>query len=242
MSDNGQYKGISRRTVARGALWTAPSIIVSTAAPAYAASCAAVNYAAPLNASTVQTASTTSATGTATSSTTGTDAVTYKITSSAGSGTILGAANESTAGGGPTSYYNGTGDLGSDGLQLQQNGGVTGQTITFTFSRAVTDLTFTVADIDSAGTGYYDAVSFSLAPTTIVNGAAVKGAGTKASPLQAINANQQVNSSTLANRSTVTFSGPLTTFSMTFSSATGTTAQQIFLTQMRFTSLSGANC
>lgn len=226
----------------RGVTWATPTVTISTLAPAYAASCVPVPFTAPLNASTVKTTSKTSASGTASTTTAGATPVTYTITSVTGSGTVLGAANESTAGGGATSYYNGLGDLGTDGIQLQQNGGVAGQTVTLTFSRPVSNLTFTIADIDSAGAGYYDIVYFSTAPTTVRNGTAVKGSGTKASPLQAINPNQQVNSDTVANRSAVTFAGSLTTLSITFASATGTTAQQIFLAKMSFTSAPSTRC
>ena len=44
----------------------------------------------------------------------------------------------------------------------------------------------------------------------------------------------EVTSDTVANRSRVTYAGPINSFTLYFSSTDGTTAQQIFLTGLTF--------
>ena len=228
---------IPRRAIARGLAWAAPAAIVTTAAPSYAASCnTAARYTAPLHANSVTRTSGTQASGVATSAEPGSTPVTYSVQARAGTGTSINTgSNLTTAGGTASSFYNGLGDLRVDGLQLQQNGSPAGQVVTFTFSRPITDLSFTVADLDSMSSGYKDAVTISPTPTAVVNNGAAQGNGTAASPLQAINQSAQVNSDVVANRSSVKLAGPLTTFTLTFSSTRGTTAQQIFLRDLVFT-------
>lgn len=92
------------------------------------------------------------------------------------------------------------GGTGARGLEMWQQMGSTGsrttstvhddrQTITFDFGRPVTDLSFTITDIDAhqannwSGTGQYrDAVYVSQAPTSVALGDRVSGNGTQVSP------------------------------------------------------------
>ena len=218
---------ISRRTVAKGALWTAPAISLAAAAPAVAASPSCVSYTGaftqPRSYDPVPMAYTF----------TGSDGstVTVSLSTRAYGGKTLMRPNL-TAAGNDLQNYNGAGDLRDDGLQLQQQG-PGGQVLTFSFSQEVSNLQFTVADIDNDGTRYRDSIVLSPAPTTVTNGRAVVGAGTTAAPLRTTGTSQ-VTSDTLANRSTVTMADPLSSFSLDFSSSTGTTAQQIFITSMSF--------
>lgn len=238
---NAQSPRPTRRAVARGALWTMPVVAVTGVAPAYAYSCAIVPYTAPLNTAKYGKTSTTTGSG-STNAQASSAPVTYTVTAAASSGATL-ASNNIRAAGDTTGGYNGLGDLASDGLQLQQQGALGGQTITIAFSRPVWNLSFTVADIDSNGTAQYvDQVFFDQAPTSVANASAVTGSGTAAAPLKPISNNNQVNSDVVANRSKVTFSGPISSLSMTFSSASGTVAQQIFLTGMTFSARADLNC
>lgn len=225
MNTSHQNTALSRRTVAKGALWTAPAISLAAAAPAVAASSSCVSYTGAFTQpsySPVRMAYTF----------TGSDGstVTVSLSTRVYGGKTLMRPNLSAAGN--IEYYNGAGDLRYDGLQLQQQG-TGGQVLTFSFSQEVSNLQFTVADIDNDGTRYRDSIVLSPAPTTVTNGRAVVGAGTTAAPLRTTGTSQ-VTSDTLANRSTVTMADPLSSFSLDFSSSTGTTAQQIFITSMSF--------
>lgn len=217
----------------RGVAWAAPTAAVLVAAPALAMSCSQpVAYTAPLNTANYKRTNNKSGTGTARSTVTGSAAITYTISSVASAGQTLVSNNLSVAGD-INNGYNGAGSLTTDGLQLQQSGATTGQTVSITFSRPVTNLSVMVADIDRTSSTHADIVSFSPAPSTVTNGRGVQGAGTASSPLTA-KAVGEVTSDTVANRSTVTFAGPLTTLTVRFGSSVGTASQQVFLAGLSF--------
>lgn len=216
-----------RRAVAKGMAWAAPVVAASAATPALAASCAPVTYTGAFTQANVYRVPS-SYTWTNTAG----DTITLAVSTSAYGGKTL-PQNNLSAAGGINVGYNGQGDLSGDGLQLQQNGSG-GQVLTITFSEPVTDLTFTVADIDWNGSNYRDSVVLSPAPTTVANGSQVRGGGTTGAPLTSVT-NREVNSGTVDNRSTVTYDGPVSSFTLDFSSTTGTTPQQIFLTDLTFT-------
>ena len=88
---------------------------------------------------------------------------------------------------------------------------------TFTFTRQVTSLSFTITDIDSASNDFWDAVAV-VSPTaytaTKTLPTQVTGAGTVTNPWQAANANLPVPNTSDAGNVRVTFSAPLTTFAI----------------------------
>ena len=208
-----------RRTVAKGMAWAAPVVAASAAAPALAASCAPVTYTGAFTQANVYGPPPTSYTWT----NAGGDTITLTLSTSTYGGKTL-QSNNLTSAGGINQGYNGQGDLRDDGLLLQQNGSG-GQVLTITFSEPVTDLTFTVADIDWLTRRYRDSVVLSPAPTTVSNGPEIQGGGTTGAPLTS-RTNREVNSSEPANRSTVTYDGPVSSFTLDFSSTDGTTGQQ----------------
>ncbi|WP_336638930.1 hypothetical protein [Micrococcus luteus] len=157
--------------------------------------------------------------------------VDLSVDTSAYDGKLL-ARENLTAAGNLNSGYNGLGDLRADGLQLQQ-AGVGGQKLTITFSKPVMDLTFTIADIDWLRSGYQDSVWVSPSPTSVSLGTAVTGEASASRPLKATTTGA-VNSDVSANRATVTMAGPVSSFTVDFSSTTGETMQQIFLTGLSF--------
>lgn len=218
-----------RRAVAKGMAWAAPVVAASAATPALAASCAPVTYTGAFTQADVYGDPPTSYTWTNADG----DTITLAVSTSAYGGRIL-APNNLHSAGGIKEGYNGLGDLRDDGLLLQHRDSSGGQVLTITFSEPVTDLTLTVADIDWLTRKYRDSVVLSPAPTTVSNGPAVQGGGTTSAPLTS-RTNGEVNSSEPANRSTVTYDGPVSSFTLDFSSTDGTTSQQIFLTDLTFT-------
>lgn len=86
---------------------------------------------------------------------------------------------------------------------------------TFTFTRQVTSLSFTITDIDSTYNDFWDAVALtSPTPYTAAKASAtqVTGSGTVTNPWQAANNNLPVPETSTAGNVRVTFSAPLTTF------------------------------
>lgn len=232
---------LSRRTVAAAALWSAPVIALSGAAPAMAVTkCGPATYDANFTTSTYARSSSTS--GRLTASAAGRDPVTVTVASTAVGGKLIGAGSLSVAGD-TQAGYNGVGDLRSDGLMLQQSGGTGGnssrQTVTFTFDRPVSGLSFVLADLDRKGSGtsgagfYHDAVAVTPTPQ-VVNAANVTGSATTVNPLRSSNV-AEVSADNTAHRSNVSIAGPVTSFTLQFWSATGTDGQQVFLRDLVFT-------
>lgn len=115
---------------------------------------------------------------------------------------------------------------------------------TFTFSRQVTSLSFTITDIDSTSNDFWDAVALtSPTPYTAAKASAtqVTGAGTVTNPWQAANNNLPVSETSTAGNVKVTFSAPLTTFAihywnrMALSSSTIDGDQGIFISNLQLT-------
>ncbi|MBE7324516.1 hypothetical protein IEQ44_07615 [Nocardioides sp. Y6] len=129
------------------------------------------------------------------------------------------------------------GGTGARGLEMWQQMGSTAsrtastvhndrQTITFDFGRPVTNLSFTITDIDahqpatSTNGQYRDAVYVSQAPTSFSLGSRVTGQGTQASPWTP---NVTTSSSTGLDNGTdnrgnvrLTYAGPIQALSVTF--------------------------
>ena len=101
---------------------------------------------------------------------------------------------------------------------------------TFTFTRQVTSLSFTITDIDSASNDFWDAVAV-VSPTaytaTKTLPTQVTGAGTVTNPWQAANANLPVPDTSTAGNVRVTFSAPLTTFAIHYWNRTNLSSSTI---------------
>ncbi|WP_129358323.1 MULTISPECIES: hypothetical protein [Micrococcaceae] len=235
---------ISRRTIVRGAAWSAPVIAAASTVPAYAASiCQDVAYQPVLSTSTITRSSSTSATGkfnpTITpSSPTGPvkPTVNVSFTASATGGKIISAVqNLAVAGQQNQLGYNGAGDLATDGIELIQRGPIgyaARQILNITFDRPVSNLKFTLADFDQSN--YLDQVAVSGSPI-ITNASGVSGSGTPTSPLGPNRNRGDLRSDNTNSRSLVQYTQPTTSVTLEFWSKTGAGSQQIFLSKMSFT-------
>ncbi|WP_188778004.1 hypothetical protein [Marmoricola endophyticus] len=104
------------------------------------------------------------------------------------------------------------------------------QTVTFTFSSAVTDLRFSLLDIDSASSttngtttvAYYDSVQPSTGFTfTRPTGSTVTGSGTAAAPFIQPNNNTPVDPSSNAGNVDLVYAGPTTSVSIRYAQQGG---------------------
>ena len=213
----------TRRALVQGAAWTVPVVAVATSAPYFAAS--------PCSAAPTQTmtlSSTTSANGQKGS---GTDGTTISATSALFGGISVGSfnlrTNDTDAGmGGWLEFEH---NPRSDGVSSPPTPGppVEYQTITLTFSQAVMNLKFDLADLDSSGLrspqryNYWDALAVGGGPpahTTSGLGSALTGVGSLTNPWrQTTFTNSAASPNDAAtNRLTVNFAGPITTFTVTY--------------------------
>jgi hypothetical protein len=189
----------TRRTVVRSAAWTVPVLATVAAAPAFAASpCAAQTI--DFTSYTTGTAYTTGATFTA-----GVVTATLNLsgtTNATNNGTIF-ATTPSTK---ELRFYD-------------ANASNTTQTIKFTFSQAVTNLSVLIVDIDQS-TNYDDNLVINTAGWTATLGGSVNGAGTNANPYQSSTGASVADGSPLA-AITLKYASS-TQFSITYKQGTGT--------------------
>lgn len=130
-------------------------------------------------------------------------------------------------------------------------------TYTVTFGRPVTNLYFTVTDIDSSSGDYLDMIELSaVVPHTEMGakGAGVKGAGTTVSPYTAINGNHQVpdpasstgNAPASSGNVRVQFPGAVSSFTITYwndvDRFTEDTSQGVWISDMSFQYSPTATC
>lgn len=219
----------TRRSVTRAAAWSVPVIAAATAAPAYAASCTPVVVAA-------------SQAGAATR----VSNVEWRATfDSDGAGPLPG--NTMTVKAtydpgmvvrddGPNgtndnfTIQNGVGGLGTYGLVMSQR--LTGTSFntapfgryTFTFTRPVTGLTFTLTDIDSTTGDFWDSVWLTPGFTYRDRGSTMSGVGTQADPFRQTSGNTAVNNATGSNGNvTISYAGTLSSFTINYNNRqTGT--------------------
>lgn len=129
------------------------------------------------------------------------------------------------------------GGLGVTGLQLQQSGGSatygSRQTVTFSFDRPVSNLSFYIVDLDRTGS-YFDHVALSGKPTITLVGA-VTGTGTTTDGLRTTLAAADLSPNNGRGNAKVTYTSTLTSFTADFWSASGTGGQQVFITGFTFT-------
>jgi hypothetical protein len=261
----------SRRTVLRAAAWTAPAVSVAVAVPAYAA-CSNVS---PVTGVVDWDATTGSGRnrravfspsdsrgGTYTLSQTGADALSVKV--AAGYENNMRPLDQWTM-----RTHSPVGGLsGVSGLCLAQyNSRSTARaakdrrldrgTYTVTFGRPVTNLFFTVTDIDSLPGDYIDKIELSaVVPHAEMGqkGAGVTGAGTLASPYTPINGNRQVpdpassagNVSASSGNVRVQFPGAISSFTLTYwndvAQFTEDTTQGVWISDMSFQYSPSATC
>ena len=87
----------------------------------------------------------------------------------------------------------------------------------FSFTRAVSNLTFTLTDIDSTSGDFLDAVQLTPGFTWSNRAAGLTGVGTSADPFRQTSADVNANnSSSGAGNVTITYPGPLTTFTISY--------------------------
>ncbi len=175
MSDESatHHQPLGRRSVVRGAAWAVPAFAVASAAPAYAVSvCSGVLY------------------YTLDWATAGSGTVSSAQATTAGAGNPVGVTVSSnfvgaaTAWTGDRTVVSPVGGLGQAGLYL--NTGTVGgqgnrQDLTLTFSRPVTNLHFSITDIDQPAFAG-DRVSASVVPTSQSKPGGVLGTGTTGDP------------------------------------------------------------
>ena len=231
----------TRRAVTRTAIWTVPVIAVAATAPAYAASCPGERVNSNGNITTYSRDSAikwratfdTDGAGPKPSNVMTVDA-TYD------SGMLV--RND-----GPNGTFDNftilspVGGLGTGGLVMAQRPtqGTPTAPLTalghykFTFTRAVTNLSFTLTDIDSASGDFLDAVQLTPGFTWSSRATGLTGVGTPGDPFKQktsdVNAD---NSSSGAGNVTITYPGPLTTFTLSYgnqaaSFATGVDQDQV---------------
>jgi hypothetical protein len=239
MVDLGADRGMSttRRTLVRGAAWSVPVVAVAATAPAFAASpCDAITLPSfALSGGTTGTASNGTRTWTK-SLTTGTSTLTLSATSSY-TGSMAMASNQS-----PYAHFGTAADAGNTntvGLQMFQERGTANVTTpsdhagtyTYTFTRPVTNLTFTLSDIDRYQyqegrwnpVDYYQyddrvAVTSSQGAFTVQSrgsNVVTSSLGTVANPFRPIESGNIDLDEGMGN-AVVRFAGPMTTFAITY--------------------------
>lgn len=220
----------------RGAAWASPIAIAGVAAPALAVSPTCASQDVTLNWGVAQYSGTPSLTSSFTTKVTFNPSPpngTYPSLNSPLQATIVhtyfGQARGSTPNG-TISTFN-VGGIGQVGYYVRQQIGATGsatpsandyQTIRFTFSESVSNLRFSITDIDRVWTtttrDFIDGVSLTSSSrftATVPSGSTVTGAGTAASPWR---------NSTEGNKSEdapggqidITFTGPVQTFTIRY--------------------------
>lgn len=192
----------TRRAVAKAVAWSVPAVAVTAPAPAVAASrpCAPVMMAwSAMGSSSVSSGQ---------KATVGGTTVTYTDTGATGA---------------PRNSTLTTGNVGGipagQGLALTCPNGTstTAQTIAFSFSSPVTNVSLTIADIDWDNSAFQDRIVINTPGFSGVRGSQITGSGTAASPYQAVSSvSGGVPNTSSAGNVTVTWAGPLTQLSMTY--------------------------
>jgi hypothetical protein len=252
----------SRRNVVRTAAWTVPVVAATVAAPAFAASCGTTSYTWLLDwgnedttdsFSTAYPSPTTNGSGvragTATiTGPTGTTPMTVTFTSTS-VGTDTRTNNNLRV---DAANYPNIGGTGGTGLLLQHQNITSGrdnsrQEVVIAFGRLVSNLQFSVTDIDSndqAGNSsdFYDRVELTGTPSYTFtarqgNNTYVIGSGTSADPWRMYDQDVATNDTgTNSNRGNVnlTYAGPVSSITLTYWTSRGAGNQAIFLSDLSF--------
>lgn len=233
----------SRRSVTRAAAWTVPVIAVAAAAPAYAASCA-LRKVTVANVTAFNRASATSWTATFDPDGNGplpSNVLTVRATYDTGrNGQSMSVRNDAgTAAGGVNDNFTiqpQVGGLGTYGLVLAQR--PTQDTppapldafghYRFSFTRPVSNLTFTLTDIDSASDDFLDSVVLSPGFTYAPLPATMQGVGTLANPFRPKSVNSPIdNTNSSAGNVTITYAGPISSFTVDYKNAATSFATRV---------------
>lgn len=252
----------TRRNVVRSAAWTVPVVATSVAVPAFAASPCATSHAWRLDWGN----NTTNDAFTTAYSVTKTSAIhigTATITGPAATSPVTVTFRNSVVGADRRHPTNLTventtdiGDLGAQerGLLLWNTNIVAGrdasrQVLEVTFSRSVSNLRFTITDVDSSG-GYRDRVELSGDRTGVANSRGggnlyVEGNGTAGAETSSTSGPWRMYANNVpANDSgdsrgnvAVTYNSPVTSFQLDYWNANGNGQQAIFLSDFTFDAL-----
>ena len=240
----------TRRTLARGAAWAVPVLAVGSAAPAFAASCAPWRYTLDWGGSATSTytrVSNVSASATVTSTDVGAPLVNVFVSATVPVGEpVQPRFDNLEVSAGP---IGGTGDVG---LLLRQVQASTGgnppgpdaaMAVTFAFDHTVTDLAFTVTDIDSSSTAsrFVDQVHLTPAPPEVVlaDPSYLQGVGSSAQPLQPIATDEPLDDESSGRGNASVGFGGVDAVTLTLRNGTvfafeSEVAQSVFLTSMSF--------
>lgn len=234
----------SRRTVLRAAAWTAPAVSVAVAVPAYAAcsnvSATTASYLLDWGVTPWIRTSATMGVATVAGLTTGASPVSVTF-SSTGPQSLNRSSDNFTV---PAQTNVGALGGGVRGLRLDHAARLTtgreaGQVVTITFGRQVSDLSFTITDVDSQERGWCDQVSLS-GRRDATRAAGLRGAGTDSNPWRQREEDSAVPATNGAGNVRVTYTEPVTSIVLKFwTSVTGGT-QLINLTDFSFTASSCA--
>lgn len=257
---NASHHSITRRRVVRGSAWAAPAIVVGAAAPRAAASpCPPVSYTIDWSNSSFVRTSSTKAIIRATSQNASAPRITLTVTAS-----YTGEMKSGTEFSGDTSLTT-LGQVGgsfTSGLKIEQS--VTTPyyyptpkraalgTYTFAFTGAdgnpvsVSNLAFTVTDIDSTAGDFWDVVELSGSFSSTA-GSRVTGTGTIGSPATATSSNAPVADTTSsAGNLNVTYQAPTSSLTLTYWSNAQwysgvDRSQGIYIAGMKFSAVAN-NC
>ena len=250
----------SRRHVVRTAAWTVPVMAATVAAPAYAASCGVTTYAWRLDWGNENTTDSFTTSYPAPSTVAGVRTGTATITGPVGTSAMT-VTFRSTNSGADTrtnnnlrvdaASYPNVGNTGGTGLLLQHQGIVAGransfQQVDITFGRPVSNLRFTLTDIDSnnpsgSGNDFYDQVELSGSRTFGAtarpgnNGTYVIGSGTQADPWQMYNNdNVATDNNDASGNVAVHYAGSVQAITLIYYTSRGSGNQAIFISDLTF--------
>jgi hypothetical protein len=239
---SGRGSATSRRSVLAAGAWAAPAVVMASAAPAFAASPCSTDFAYGVDWGTSAFSRASAASATATATSTGAGATPLAVTFSSvmtGAAVVRDTALNLTV---PATTN--IGGLGGQALVIRHSTSGVGrgnrQDLTVNFGRPVSNLVFSITDIDSSTDSWYDRVELSGARTA-VQAAGVIGNGTNTAettttgPWRQSGANANLGDTDAAGNVRVTFAGPVSSFVLTFWNSVGTAAQRIYLTDFAFT-------
>lgn len=229
----------SRRTVLRAAAWTAPAVSVAVAVPAYAAcspaSAKPSSYALSWGSGVYTRSSAASGTAVVPGAAVGAQPVNVVVTSSVSSSRVSRTAQNLLA--------------SSQGLELHHASPIVAgrdyrQTVTFTFSRAVSGLSFSISDVDSSQNGWWDRIElsgqrkFTVAPRGRRN-THILGTGVQGDPWRYYDGNTVIpNTGDSRGTVSVTYTEAVSSISLVYWSSVAGSNQRIWLSNFAFTSSS----
>lgn len=237
--------GTSRRAVVRGAAWTVPAVAVAASAPAYAVSCNTVSWRLNWGTTTYQKLSADQ--GKATIPGVAGSVPVVVTFDSQMSGTMVRETDNLTVDTGTTDI----GNLGNSevGLLLSHKDPIPAlrdnrQTLTISFDRDVTGLSFSITDLDSAASNWYDQVEASGTRTFAVTprpanqggGTYVLGDGTLGNAWRYRDATTQLpNSGNDRGNVKVTYSGTVRSITLDYWSSVANGNQKVWISDLTFT-------